>query len=149
MRPDDAAGGPTGVLVAAGVLFVDQLTKVMAADGSGSVWRNPDYAFGSVRGSATTLILVAAFVLGGFLFVARLLATRLGISMLLPALVAGGAIGNTLDRLRLGSVRDFLVTPWAIINVADIAVAVGVIGIAIALAVRVPRLRLASAATSR
>jgi lipoprotein signal peptidase len=26
------------------------------------------------------------------------------------ALVAGGTIGNTLDRIRLGSVLDFLVT---------------------------------------
>jgi signal peptidase II len=129
------------------VLLIDQATKVLAADGSGSVWRNPDYAFGSVRGSATTLILVAAFVLGAFLVLARALANRLGISVLLPALVAGGTIGNTLDRLRLGSVRDFLVTPWAIINVADIAVFLGVIGLAIALAVRVPQLRTQYATT--
>ena len=80
-------------------------------------------------------------VLAAFLVVADLLAVRFGISIVMPALVAGGTIGNTLDRIRLGSVRDFLVLPWAIVNVADIAVAVGVIGLAIALATRVPQLR--------
>jgi hypothetical protein len=38
-------------------------------------------------------------------------------------------------------VRDFLVGQAAIINFTDVAVAVGVIGIALTLAVRVPRLR--------
>ena len=87
------------------------------------------------------LIVGAVLVLGAFLVVADALASRFGISVFLPALVAGGTIGNTLDRIRLGSVRDFLVTPWAIINLADVAVAVGVVGLAIALASRVPRLR--------
>ena len=59
----------------------------------------------------------------------------------MPALVAGGTVGNTLDRIRFGSVRDFLVTPWAIVNLADVAVAAGVIGLAITLAARVPQLR--------
>ena len=54
----------------------------------------------------------------------------------LPALVAGGTIGNTLDRIRIGSVRDFIVLPGAIINLADVAVAAGVVGLAIALASR-------------
>jgi lipoprotein signal peptidase len=39
--------------------------------------------------------------------------------------------------------------PWPIINVADIAVAVGVIGVAVTLAVRVPRLRLQLATVRR
>jgi len=42
--------------------------------------------------------------------------------------------------VRLGPVRDFLVVPGAIINLADLAEGAGVIGIAIALAVRVSRL---------
>jgi signal peptidase II len=142
MRRNASAGRVTGLLVAASVLLIDQLTKLMAVHGgTGFVPRNPDYAFGIVGGSATVLIVGAVGVLGAFLVVARTLATRFGISMLLPALVAGGTLGNTLDRLRLGSVRDFLVTPWAIINVADLAVAVGVLGLAISLAVRATRLQ--------
>ena len=140
MGRNGSAGGVTGLLVAASVLLIDQVTKLVAVRGTGNVWRNPSYAFGIVGGSATVLIAGAVGVLGAFLVVARALATRFGVSVLLPALVAGGTLGNTLDRLRLGSVRDFMVTPWAIINVADLAVAVGVVGLAIALAVRVPRL---------
>jgi len=46
-------------------------------------------------------------------------------------LVAGGAIGNTVDRLRFGSVVDFLDFHlggwhWYVFNVADSAVVVGV-----------------------
>ena len=150
MGPNAWPDAATAVLVATTVLLIDQVTKLIALHGgTGNVWRNPDYAFGIVGGSATLLIVGAFGVLGAFLVVARTLATRFGISMLLPALVAGGALGNTLDRLRLGSVRDFMVTPWAIINVADLAVAAGVIGLAIALAVRVPRLRMQPLSTTR
>ena len=56
----------------------------------------------------------------------------------MSAFVAGGMIGNTLDRIRLGSVRDFLVTPWAIVNIADIAVAAGIIGVVVTLAAHAP-----------
>jgi lipoprotein signal peptidase len=40
---------------------------------------------------------------------------------------------RTSDRIRLGSARGFLFTPWAIINFADVAVAVGLLGMVIAL----------------
>src|ERR1051325_11550586 len=97
MRPNRSGGACTGVLVAASVLLIDQLTKVVAVhDGTRHVWRNPGYAFGIVGGSATMLIAGAVGVLGAFLIVARTLASRFGISILLPALVAGGALGNTL-----------------------------------------------------
>ncbi len=143
-----SGNGRTGLVVASSVFAVDQASKVMAAHGgAGYVPRNPDYAFGIIGGSAAVLVLAALVVLAGFLVVAHLLAARFGISVFLPALVAGGTIGNTIDRVRLGSVRDFLVTPWAIINVADLAVAAGVIGLTIALARRVPRLRTELATT--
>jgi signal peptidase II len=46
-------------------------------------------------------------------------------------LIAGGAIGNLIDRLRLGSVIDFLdvyvgVHHWPAFNLADSAISVGV-----------------------
>src|SRR5436190_1593075 len=149
MGRNGPAGGVSGLLVAAIVLLIDQLTKLMAVHDTGFIPRNPSYAFGIVGGSATVLIVGAVGVLGVFLVVARALATRFGVSVLLPALVAGGTLGNTLDRLRLGAVRDFMATPWAIINVADLAVAAGVIGLAIAVAVRVPRLRMQPLPTTR
>ena len=47
------------------------------------------------------------------------------------ALIMGGAVGNLLDRLRLGHVVDFVdvywgVHHWPAFNVADSAISVGV-----------------------
>lgn len=47
------------------------------------------------------------------------------------ALILGGALGNLVDRVRIGEVVDFLhlsvsSVSWPIFNVADIAVSVGV-----------------------
>jgi signal peptidase II len=42
--------------------------------------------------------------------------------------IAGGAVGNLIDRVRLGYVIDFLaVGPWPNFNVADSAITVGVL----------------------
>jgi lipoprotein signal peptidase len=46
-----------------------------------------------------------------------------------------------LDRARFGAVRDFIPTPFAIINVADIAVVVGVVALGLGLASRTRHLR--------
>ena len=48
------------------------------------------------------------------------------------ALIIGGALGNTLDRVRLGAVTDFLDFHWAgfhwpAFNLADVAINVGVV----------------------
>ena len=43
------------------------------------------------------------------------------------ALLLGGAIGNLIDRIRLGAVIDFVdVGPWPIFNIADSAITVGI-----------------------
>jgi signal peptidase II len=133
-----------GLLVAASVVAVDQVTKVVAThDPSRTLMpeHNPAYALGVVTGPAPVLIIVSVVVLCAFVVMVDGWASRLRISVVLPALVAGGIVGNLIDRIRFGSVRDFLVTPWAIINFADIAIAVGVVGILIALVVHAPRPR--------
>ena len=48
-------------------------------------------------------------------------------------LIAGGAMGNLLDRARLGHVTDMLHLPnWPTFNVADIAIVIGVVVVLIA-----------------
>ncbi len=43
-------------------------------------------------------------------------------------LIAGGAIGNLVDRVRLGYVVDFVsIGPWPNFNVADAAISIGVV----------------------
>ena len=49
-------------------------------------------------------------------------------------LLAGGAVGNVVDRLRLGAVTDFVKLPaWPAFNVADSAITVGVIALVLAI----------------
>jgi len=50
----------------------------------------------------------------------------------IAGLVVGGAAANLLDRAATGAVHDFLATPWVLLNVADIAVFVGMAGTVIA-----------------
>ena len=60
MRPFGTARRSTGLLVAATVVVVDQVTKVLAAHGGSGVVlpeRNPAYAFGIVGGPAPVLII--------------------------------------------------------------------------------------------
>jgi signal peptidase II len=127
--------------VAAGVLVADQGSKDVAVHGSPLVTRCPDYAFGFGGGSAAMLTIAAIGMLGVFLVVAYQLVARLEVSPILPALVAGGTLGNVVDRVRLGAVTDFVAAPSAILNVGDIAVALGVLGLTFTFTARLPRLR--------
>ena len=47
-------------------------------------------------------------------------------------LLAGGAIGNLVDRIRDGAVTDFIDPPlWPAFNLADVAITAGVVVIAL------------------
>jgi signal peptidase II len=75
---------------------------------------------------SATLIAIAALI---FLFLYEIGKDRLGRIAL--ALVLGGAIGNMIDRLVLGSVVDFLDFylgryHWPAFNVADSSICIGV-----------------------
>ena len=121
--------------VAGTVLIVDQLAKAGAAHAATPA-HNPDLAFGVVGGPTLVLVFATIAVLGVFVAVLGRWAGRLGIPALIPALIAGGVLGNALDRARFGAVRDFIHTPFAIINLADIAVTVGIVTFAIAFGLR-------------
>jgi signal peptidase II len=51
-----------------------------------------------------------------------------GLNKIALAVILGGTVGNLMDRVRLGFVRDFVdVGPWPIFNIADSCTVVGVI----------------------
>jgi signal peptidase II len=91
--------------------------------------RNTGVAFGLLEDGGALLIVGAAAAL------LALLAFVVGHSgrplVWLPAgLLLGGAAGNLLDRVRAGSVTDFLKLPaWPAFNVADIAITFGVLAL--------------------
>jgi lipoprotein signal peptidase len=122
---------PALVPLAGAIIATDQFTKALAAS-RGFVATNPAYAFGVVGGSRPALIAGALVVLVAFLALVVRAAPALGIPPLVAALITGGLLSNTLDRARFGAARDFLTTPWAVLNLADLAVAVGILSFAVA-----------------
>ena len=123
------------VLVGTAVVALDQMSKATAGlldHGvlASIIWpiRNPSALLGMVRGTALFLTVLGV---AGMLALCHSAWSRARTGRLptwVPALLLGGAISNQIDRIALGSVRDFLVTPVAIVNLADIAITVGLTG---------------------
>lgn len=140
-------------------LLVDQVTKqwargALAPEGSGKVVsvigkaltfhyaENPGIAFSMFRDLSGGRYVLAALALVALGMVFRYLQgtdpahRRLHIAL---GLIAGGAVGNLIDRLIYARVVDFIVIdldvwpldPWPVFNVADIVLVVGVCLIAL------------------
>jgi signal peptidase II len=88
---------------------------------------NRGVAFGLAGGAGVGLVFVTAVALAviGFLFARN--PRRPGM-WLAVGLVAGGAIGNLLDRIRHDAVTDFIaVGSWPPFNLADVSITLGVL----------------------
>ena len=127
-------------IVAAIVLAADQVTKalVVASIALGARRRviggvlslvhaqNSGVAFSLLSGSEAVVVAVTVVIVAGVLaFFARHPRARL--LWLATGLIVGGALGNLVDRIRTGSVTDFIQLPhWPAFNVADASITVGV-----------------------
>jgi signal peptidase II len=126
--------------VAAGVVALDQLTKALIARSLepgasvavlGSLLSftrrsNTGGAFSMLQDCPLVLVVVSAVVLVGVLALGPRLAGPGRMGLVGLGMVAGGAAGNLLDRLRLGNVADFIDFHfWPVFNVADIGITVG------------------------
>jgi signal peptidase II len=85
-------------------------------------------------GTATQILLaiIAALALGGIGVYAYRLRPDQRLERIALGLIAGGALGNLVDRLRHGGVTDFIRWRvgdhrWPIFNIADAALLVGVV----------------------
>jgi len=88
--------------------------------------KNPGGAFGLLQSYGLLVMVVTAVIslglLGALLFT-RLRDAHLKLGL---AIIAGGALGNLLDRLRLGYVIDFIdLRSWPVFNLADVAIVCG------------------------
>ena len=128
-------------LISAATFGADQLTKRLVdhqfAPGESlpllpSVLRltyvqNRGAAFGIFQGQQ---LLFIGLALGVIVWLGRELAIRPSVSRAVRwgcALVLGGAVGNLVDRLRLGYVVDFIdFRIWPVFNVGDSAITIGV-----------------------
>jgi signal peptidase II len=91
--------------------------------------RNRGIAFGLFDdGRGTVIVLTSVAIVAIGVWLARHAAER-GV-WVAAGLLAGGAIGNLVDRVRDDSVIDFIDPPlWPAFNVADIAITAGVIAL--------------------
>ncbi len=100
--------------------------------------RNHGVAFGFLPGHQILVTLViGAAVLALLVYFARN-ATR-PLIWLPTGMLVGGALGNIVDRLRVGSVTDFVKLPlgWPPFNLADASIVIGVV--LLVLVVEAPR----------
>ena len=101
-------------------------------------WRlsmNPGSAFGlfhSQGGARVLLSIVGLLAVGGMCWMVRKAKDRQTWLVVALGLVAGGAIGNLVDRIWYGVVTDFTLwhwqdkAEWPVFNVADVALVIGV-----------------------
>lgn len=87
---------------------------------------------GTLAGQALLASFAVAASLALWVWLTRPATTRIMAWSL--ALIIGGAIGNAIDRLRLGGVADFFSLHafgfyWYVFNIADVAIVAGVVGL--------------------
>ena len=147
-----ATEGPTGTLPTKGrswdflvlltvplVLAIDQITKQLIRINLnlGESWPatgfirlthglNSGSAFGFFPNQTLILIIASIVAIGFLVYFYRIHALTSPLLRLAIGLQLGGALGNLVDRLRVGAVVDFIdVGRWPIFNVADSSIMIG------------------------
>lgn len=94
---------------------------------------NTGMAFGMMQDQNMVLIWLTLVFIGIIVYYSDEVAETKQLAIL-AGLITGGAIGNLIDRIFLGFVRDFIAFSfWPAFNVADAALTIGAIGIVILL----------------
>ncbi len=133
------------LLIMAVVLLIDQFTKYLVETriplygewvpfpALANVFRithvaNTGAVFGLFQGSGMLFGILAVIVAGAIIYFNFTLPGGQWIIRLALGLQLAGALGNLIDRLRIGHVTDFIdIGPWYIFNVADMSIVSGVI----------------------
>jgi signal peptidase II len=138
--------GPAGAWLRAGavvvcVLVLDQLSKRAVRDsivpgdehkllpGVQLVnTRNHGVAFGFLPGSQTAVTILIGVALAALLVYFALHSSK-RLMWLPTGMLVGGAVGNIVDRVREGSVTDFVKLPlgWPPFNLADASITLGIL----------------------
>jgi len=93
--------------------------------------QNTGAAFSVLRGRTYFFILVSSLMIIAIIYFAQRIPRNKKLLRLMLGFVLGGAVGNLIDRIRLGFVVDFFdFRIWPVFNVADSAVVVGMIVVA-------------------
>lgn len=131
-------------LIMAGVILLDQITKILALQylapvGSFPLWENVLHltyventgaAFGMLKDQRWVFLVISTVALSGMIVYMFFNKTKHPLETTAVAFIVGGGIGNMIDRIARGFVVDFVdvkcIPLWKyIFNVADIFVCVG------------------------
>ncbi|MFN8112565.1 MAG: signal peptidase II [Solirubrobacterales bacterium] len=127
-------------LVAVVALALDQLTKAIVRGDIQPGERidflpgvdlvrvaNRGIAFGLLDDAGSLVLVLAAVAFACLLGVFLAASGRRGLWLPI-GLLAGGAIGNLIDRIHEGAVTDFVdIGPWPAFNLADVEITLGVV----------------------
>ena len=132
------------LVIAAVVTALDQASKALVRDrlALGETWlhgwglirlshvENTGAAFGILQGAGDLLIVTTLIAVGALAFFLLTLPSRSRLYPLALSLILGGAVGNLIDRVRYGSVTDFIdPTHYPAFNLADSAIVIGVVAL--------------------
>ncbi len=132
---------PSNMDVAAFIIALDQATKALVRTliDRGDIWPSADWpvrlhhltnsgaAFGILQDQTGFLIVTTVIGLAAIYSYYRFPPFDHAVVPVAVGMILGGALGNLLDRLRLGEVTDFVDFPyWPAFNVADSAITVGI-----------------------
>ena len=128
------------------VIVADQVTKaaIRASLHPGETWpegwelirlshvHNTGAAFGILQGAGTFLVVAPFLAIAAITVFLLTLPTHSRWYSIALAAILGGAVGNLIDRIRLGHVTDFIdPTHYPSFNLADSAIVLGVLTIVV------------------
>lgn len=113
-------------------LFYGQSTPVLGDWFAFTLVKNDGIAMGMFQGQNTLLLVIVGLILLSALVWARKVPWALREVNIIGALILGGAIGNLIDRVRVGHVIDFIDVTlfsfrWWTFNLADSAISIAVV----------------------
>jgi len=133
------------LVIAAFIVCGDQISKILVErrfhegelvvviDGFFNLvnWRNTGAAWGMLQGFNWVLAIVSVVTIVALYFFRQALHLDHKVGRVALGLIAGGIVGNLIDRVRVGAVIDFLDFHfrgyhWPAFNVADSAICTGV-----------------------
>jgi len=131
-------------LIAIAVIVLDQVTKQLVRSNLalGETWPDEDWfvrinhvtnsgaAFGILQGQTPFLVVTTFLGLAAILLYYWYPPMQHVLLRIVLGLQLGGALGNLIDRVRLGEVTDFIdFRHWPAFNVADSSISIGVVGV--------------------
>ncbi len=127
-------------LVAGLIIAIDQVSKFMVrgnfylGESKLASWparltyvENTGSAFGLFAGQTVFLIIASIFAIGIVVYLFRRAGQTSVLLRVCLGMMLGGGVSNMADRIRLGTVTDFIdLRVWPIFNLADSSVVVGI-----------------------